>query len=166
MKSLESVGSDGVYTATDPTRIRLDPLAFSAEGRNQVEYLCVLIPRNSQHYLAGELSEKVSIWVQQVCQEMDWRLEGISLRPNYLQWTVLVDPSIHPDTIVKVVRMRTSGFIYSHFSKLNEQNPTGDFWADRHLVVSGAQLPSAQLLRECIAQARLQMLDVPQASTP
>jgi REP element-mobilizing transposase RayT/DNA-binding NarL/FixJ family response regulator len=119
-----------------------------------LNYTCVLVPRLPQHYLTGELADKMAAWVQQLCLAFGWRLEGISVRPEYLQWTVQVAPAVSPGNLVRVIRQRTSQHIFSSFPGLATHNPSGDFWAIGYLIVSGSQPPSAQLLRDYIAQTR------------
>jgi len=121
---------------------------------SQLNYTCVLIPRLPHHYLTGDLAERLSMWVQQFCLAFGWRLEGIAVRPEYLQWTVQVSPSISPGSLIRIIRQRTSLQIFNQFSNYSEQNPSGDFWATGYLIVSGSQPPSAQLLRDYITQTR------------
>jgi len=132
----------------------LDQLEPVAVGMSLLNYTCVLIPRLPGHFLTGELSEKLAHWVQQLCLAFGWRLEGISLRPEYLQWTVQVTPSISPGNVVKIIRQRTSDYIFRQYDALSQENPSGDFWANGYLIVSGAQPPSVSLLRDYIAQTR------------
>ncbi|MBE0699817.1 MAG: IS200/IS605 family transposase [Anaerolineaceae bacterium] len=121
---------------------------------SQLNYTCVLLPRLPQHYLTGELADRLAQWVQHLCLAYGWRLEGISIRPEFLQWTVQVAPSISPGHLVRIIRQRSSLNIFSQYTHLRDQNPSGDFWASGYLIVSGAQPPSAQLLREYISQTR------------
>jgi REP element-mobilizing transposase RayT/DNA-binding NarL/FixJ family response regulator len=132
----------------------LDQLEPASPALSLLNYTCVLVPRLPQHYLTGELADRLALWVQQLCLAFGWRLEGISIRPEYLQWTVQVAPAISPGNLVKVVRQRTSLHIFANYQHLADQNPSGDFWATGYLIVSGAQPPSAQLLRDYIAQTR------------
>ncbi len=132
----------------------LNQLEPSSPALSQINYTCVLIPRLPQHYLTGELADRLAFWVHQLCLAFGWRLEGIAIRPEYLQWTVQVSPSISPGNLVRIVRQRTSLNIFNQFTHLGDQNPSGDFWATGYLIVSGAQPPSAQLLRDYINQTR------------
>jgi REP element-mobilizing transposase RayT len=130
---------------------RLEPVspAFS-----QLSYTCVLIPRLPQHHLTGVLSEKLGQWVQQFCLAFGWRLEGIAIRPEYLQWTVQVSPSIAPGNLMRILRQRVSDSIFESFPVLAQQNPSDDFWATGYLIVGGPQPPSPRLLRDYIAETR------------
>ncbi|NLG96163.1 MAG: IS200/IS605 family transposase [Chloroflexi bacterium] len=130
---------------------QLEPVS---PGLALLKYTCVLVPRFPHHYLTGELPERLQQWIQQLSLAFGWRLEAIAVRPEYLQWTVQVAPSVSPGNIVRVIRQRTSQNIFSQYEHLRNDNPSGDFWATGYLIVSGAQPPSAQLLRDYIAQTR------------
>ena len=132
----------------------LDPLEPSLAGSSLMVYTCVLIPRIPQHYLTRELTERLSQWVQQLCLDQAWRLEGISLRPEYMQWTVQTPDTVLPGSAVKIVRRHTSELIFGQFERLRQQSPSDDFWANDYLIVSGPQPPSAQLLRDYITLTR------------
>jgi REP element-mobilizing transposase RayT len=147
--SLEDTRPHVVSTITNMGQ--LEPVSPALSLLN---YTCVLVPRLPPHYLTGELADRLAGWVQQLCLAFGWRLEGISIRPEYLQWTVQVVPAISPGNLVRIIRQRTSQHIFVNYAHLAEQNPSGDFWAPGYLIVSGVQPPSAQLLREYIAQTR------------
>jgi REP element-mobilizing transposase RayT len=127
---------------------QLPPLAM-------LHYTCVLMPRMAHHHLVGELAEAVSQWVGQLCAAFGWRLEGISVRPEYLQWSVQVPPSVSPGSLVRALRQRTSLNIFTAYPALAEGSPEGDFWAPGYLIVAGPQPPSTQLLHDYILQSRL-----------
>ena len=155
---LDTSGEAGALDETRPHIVTavtsLSQLEPVSPALSLLNYTCVLVPRMPQHYLTGELADKLAGWVQQLCLAFGWRLEGISIRPEYLQWTVQVVPAISPGNLVRIIRQRTSQHIFSAFSHLATLNPSGDFWAAGYLIVSGAQPPSAQLLRDYIAQTR------------
>ena len=132
----------------------LNDLEPTSQAYSRLTYTCLMIPRMPHHYLAGELADRLGQWFQQCCLAFGWRLEGISIRPEYLQWTVQVAPAISPGNLVRIVRQRISLHIFGNYPHLAEQNPSGDFWANGYLIVSGIQPPSAQLLRDYIAQTR------------
>lgn len=140
--------------------IIIQPLSESAilEGTSpslsHLYYTCLLIPRLPNHFLTGELSERLGQWLPHLCLAFGWRLDGMAVRPETLQWTVQVSPAVSPGNVVRLVRQRTSSRIFNQFAILAEDNPSGDFWAPGYLVVSGNQPPSPQLLRDFIIQTR------------
>ena len=146
--------ADGSRSSLTNGLTSLDQLEASSAGISLINYTCILIPRIPTHYLTGEISERLSQWMQQLCLAFGWLLEGISLRPEYFQWTVQVTPAISPGNVIKIVRQNTSEHIFGQFERFRQQNPSGDFWANGYLIVSGSQPPSAQLLRDYISQTR------------
>ena len=150
--SIDPLGDTQPHVLT--TVSRLNQLEPASPALSLLNYTCVLLPRMPQHYLTGDLADRLAQWVQQFCLAFGWRLEGISIRPDYLQWTVQVTPSVSPGNLVRIIRQRTSSSIFSAYQHLKDQNPSGDFWAVGYLIVSGSQPPSAQLLRDYIQQTR------------
>lgn len=141
---------------------QIEPVSTSF---SQIFYTCVLIPRLPSHFLTGALGEQVSQRVQQLCLAFGWRLEGIAVRPQYMQWSVQVSPSIAPASVIRVIRQHTSSFIFEHFPALAEENPSGDFWASGYLIVSGPQPPSPRLLRDYIEETRRRQGVLPPSSS-
>ncbi len=66
-------------------RIVLEPVSSSLYN---LDYACLLLPRFPHHYLTGEVLERLGEWIPQICIAYGWRLEYISVRPDYLQWIV------------------------------------------------------------------------------
>ena len=147
--TLEDTRPGVISTITQLTQLETTSPALSL-----LNYTCVLVPRMPGHYLAGELADKLSQWVAQLCVAFGWRLEGIAVRPEYLQWNVQVAPAVSPGNLVRILRQRTSQNIFQAFPTMQADNPSGDFWASGYLIVSGPQPPSAQLLRDYIARTR------------
>ena len=152
--SVDLAPASDAQVLTPPTSLnQLDP---ASAGVSQIYYTCVLIPRLPQHYLTGELGEKVGQWVQQLCLAFGWRLEGIAIRPEYLQWMVQVAPVDLPGaTWSRSSASAPRSTSSSTLSTLRDENPSGDFWATGYLIVSGPQPPSRQ------AAARLHRRNAP-----
>jgi REP element-mobilizing transposase RayT len=117
-------------------------------------YTSVLVPRQPQHFLTGPYASQLSDWMPQICTAFGWRLDSLSIRPDYMQWTVQVNPTISPGNVVRIIRQYTSQRLITQFSQSRLGNSSGDFWASGYLIVSGMQSPSPQLLRDFINQTR------------
>ncbi len=126
----------------------VSPAVFS------LQYACLLIPRFTRHHLTGDLSERLSKWVSDICVAFGWRLEYISVRPEYLQWIVNVPPATSPGYLMRIMRQQTSERIFADFPALGRENPSGDFWAPGYLIMGGSQPPPAQLIKNFISQTR------------
>jgi REP element-mobilizing transposase RayT/CheY-like chemotaxis protein len=123
-------------------------------GIYHLSYGILLIPRLPDHHLVGDLADRVPLWVSQLCVAFDWRLEHISVRPDYLQWNASAAPEIPPAQMVRNIRKHTSIRIFEEFPVLGRANPSGDFWATSFLLITGSQPPSGKLVQDFIQQTR------------
>ncbi len=146
------LGETRPTSITDSARkILLEPASPSVYN---LDYACLLIPRFSSHHLTGDLSELLSDWVPQICVAFSWRLEYISVRPDYLLWIVNVPPATSPGYLMQILRRHTSEYIFNEFPRFSKENPSGEFWAPGYLIMGGSQQPPAQLIKDFIAQTR------------
>ena len=137
---------------TDMARkIVLEP---SSPSVYNLDYACLLLPRFTNHRLMGDLSELLSDWVPQICIAFSWRLEYISVQPDYLLWVVNVPPATSPGYLMQILRRHTSENIFNDFPRFTRENPSGDFWAPGYLIMGGSQPPPAQLIKDFITQTR------------
>ncbi|MBI5953318.1 MAG: transposase [Chloroflexi bacterium] len=123
-------------------------------GLYHLTYACLLVPRFASHYITGDLADRVSDWVPNICIAFGWRLEYISVRPEYLQWVVNVQPNTSPGYLMRIMRQQTSEKIFSEFPRMKKDNPSGDFWAPGYLIMGGTQPHPQQLVRDYIRQTR------------
>ena len=132
-------------------RITLEPTSPAVYN---LDYACLLIPRFVHHHITGDLAEHMGEWVPQICIAFGWRLEYISVRPDYLQWIANVPPATSPSYLMRILRQHTSEKIFAEFPRLKKDNPSGDFWAPGYLIMGGAQPPPAQLIKDFLIQTR------------
>ncbi|MBI5842764.1 MAG: transposase [Chloroflexi bacterium] len=123
-------------------------------GLYHLTYACLLVPRFSSHYLTGDLADRLSEWLPNICVAFGWRLEFLAVRPEYLQWVVNVQPNTSPGYLMRVMRQQTSEKIFNDFGRLKKENPSGDFWAPGYLIMGGTQPHPPQLVRDYIRQTR------------
>lgn len=143
------------------------PMPISASGRRVIfepvspalynlNYVCLMVPRLPSHFLTGDLAARLSVWVPTLCVAFAWRLEYLSIRPDYMQWIVNVPPTSAPGYLMRIVRQHTSEKIFNEFPRLKYDNPSGDFWAPGYVLMGGNRPHSAQLVKDFIQQTRLQ----------
>lgn len=123
-------------------------------GLYHLTYACLLVPRFSSHYITGDLSDRMSEWLPNICIAFGWRLEFLAVRPEYLQWVVNVQPSTSPGYLMRIMRQQTSEKIFADFPRMKRENPSGDFWAPGYLIMGGSQPHPPQLVRDYIRQTR------------
>ncbi len=132
-------------------RIVLEPVSA---GVYHLSYACLLVPRFTSHYLTGDIADRISEWLTNICISFGWRLEYLAVRPEYLQWIVNVPPATSPGYLMRVVRQHTSDKILAEFPLLRKENPSGDFWAPGYLIMGGTQPHPAQLVKDYMKQIR------------
>ena len=132
-------------------RVMLEPIT---PGLYNLPYACLLIPRFTSHYLTGDISDRLSEWLPQICVAFGWRLEYLAVRPEYVQWVVNVPPAASPGYLMRIMRQQTSEKIFTEFPRLKKENPSGDFWALGYLIMGGTQPHPPQLVKDYIRQTR------------
>lgn len=132
-------------------RMMLEPVS---PGLYNLTYACLLVPRFSSHYLTGDISDRISEWLPQICIAFGWRLEYLAVRPEYVQWVVNVPPATSPGYLMRIMRQQTSEKIFTEFTRMKKENPSGDFWAPGYLIMGGTQPHPPQLVKDYIKQTR------------
>jgi REP element-mobilizing transposase RayT len=120
----------------------------------QLNYACLLVPRFTIHYMTGDLADRISEWMPNICIAFGWRLEFLAVRPEYLQWVVNVTPNTSPGYLMRIMRQQTSERVFHEFPRLKRDNPSGDFWAPGYLIMGGLQPHPQQLVKDYIKQTR------------
>ncbi len=123
-------------------------------GMYDLTYACLLLPRFGKHHLTGDLAERLSEWMPNISVAFGWRLEYISVRPDYLQWVINVPPTASPGYLMRIIRKQTSDLIFDEFPRLKRENPSGDFWAPGYLIMGGSQPHPSQLVMDYIQRTR------------
>lgn len=151
--TLVEYSSDTVPTKQDKNGrpIKVEPVS---PALYHLSYACVLIPRFPHHHLTGPFADHLSTWVTQLCLAFGWRLEHLSIRPNYLQWIVNLPPSASPGHLMRIIRQHTSRRLFVQYPHYEQENPSGDFWAPGYFILSSDQPPPADLVQEFIQQTR------------
>ncbi|RME05806.1 MAG: hypothetical protein D6803_08120, partial [Anaerolineae bacterium] len=122
--------------------------------RHNLTYACVLVPRLPQHHLVGDLADALAGWVRDLSLAFGWRLEHLSVRPDYLQWIAVVPPDQSPGMMVHNLSVETSKRIFAEFPRLARDNPSGEFWAPGYLIVNGRDPFARNMVQNFIDQVR------------
>ena len=117
-------------------------------------YICILIPCLPQNLLTGPLANKLGLWVPELCGSFGWKLEGLAIQPEYMQWVVRVDPTVSPSGLVRIIRQNTTIRISSFFDQYRINDPEADFWAPGYLMARGSQPPAPEHLQSYIERTR------------
>jgi len=147
---------DAGITRESPTTEAVRKLVVepTTAGLYHLTYACLLVPRFSSHYITGDMADQVGEWLPNICIAFGWRLEYLSVRPEYLQWVVNVQPNTSPGYLIRIMRQQISEKIFTEFPRMKKENPSGDFWAPGYLIMGGTQPHPQQLVRDYIRQTR------------
>ena len=126
----------------------------TSSGLYHLTYACLLIPRFTTHYIIGDLADRMGEWMSKISISFGCRLEYLSIRPEYLQWVVNVQPNTSPGHLMKFYRLKTSEKIFEEFPRLAKENESRDFWAPGYLIMGGSQPHPPQLVKDYINQTR------------
>lgn len=132
-------------------RVIIEP---SSSEMYELTYACLLVPRFSTHHLTGDLADRLSEWMPNICVAFGWRLEHLAVRPDYLQWVVNVPPTTSPGYLMRIMRKQTSERIFDDFPRHKKDNPSGDFWAPGYLIMGGSQPHPSKLVKDYIKRTR------------
>ncbi len=132
-------------------RVMMEPIS---PGLYNLTYACLLVPRFTSHYLTGDISDRLSEWIPQICIAFGWRLEYLAVRPDYVQWVLNVPPATSPGYLMRIMRQQSSEKIFTEFPRVKKENPSGDFWAPGYLIMGGTQPHPSQLVQDYIKQTR------------
>jgi len=121
---------------------------------SELSFVCLLIPRFSDHFLTGDITEELVLWMKQICISYGWRLDAIAVRPGYVQWVMIVPLNANPAQLMRIIRQQTSQKIFDDFPRFKQKNISGQFWAAGDFVVAGTQLQTPESINSFILQTR------------
>jgi REP element-mobilizing transposase RayT len=122
----------------------------------ELTFSCLLIPRFSDHYLAGDITKDLEVWMKEVCISYGWRPGSITIRPGYMQWAMSVPLTANPAQFMKIIRQQTSLKIFEDYPRFSRKNISHDFWAPGFSIVYGEKPQSADDINNFILQIRRQ----------
>ncbi|QRN82547.1 transposase [Chloroflexota bacterium] len=114
-----------------------------------------LAPRQTKHFLIGGLSRQLRTWMPELCETYGWELDFLSVRPDYLKWSLRDFPEPLTRDMLQTVREKTSLWIFRVFPNLKEGADSTDFWAPGYLVDNKNRDFTTRALMAQVAQDRL-----------
>jgi len=122
----------------------------------RLSYACLIIPRFPAHQLNGDLSRELPEMMSQICFSYGWRLERLTVHPQYLQWILHVSPQSSPTYFMNKIRNDLSNMIFENFPILQKLNLSQDFWAPGYFVIISTQPHPTTMVNEFIRMTRRQ----------
>ena len=138
-----------------PLQVPIQPSASICPNETRLESITFyLVPRLSYHYLLGELSHSLRRWVPIICKTFGWKLGALSVRPNYIKWSLLDFPESAVPGMLKLFRNESSASIFHDFPSLRTENHSTDYWSTSYLVDKDNQQFSTRSLMALIPANR------------
>jgi REP element-mobilizing transposase RayT/DNA-binding response OmpR family regulator len=131
--------------------INLESVSSSLYSLN---YACTLLPKLPHTKLTGEIKKQLLKWVSEICLAFDWRVESLSIYPEYMQWNVNVTPDNSPEIIINTIREYTSDRIFSQFPRYQRLNPSEKFWATGYLLIGDKKMAPKSIINQFITNTR------------
>ena len=143
---------------TQPVQVRasLEHWEVGPEIPVAAQITFYLAPSQTTHFLIGGLSRQLRQWVPAICKTYGWELDLLSVRPDYLKWTLRDFPDTLTREMLLTMREKTSQRIFRVFPNLRQGASSPDFWAPGYLVDSQNRDFSTQALMAYVARNRLE----------
>jgi len=116
-----------------------------------------LVPRRDGHHLVGEPSQRLRTWLPAICDKYGWELASLSVRPEYLTWTLRDFPESLISEMLRILRKETSQRIFNLFPEYQASDQGRDVWAPGYLMELGHHEFTMQVLMAHIAESHLQL---------
>lgn len=114
-----------------PNIVNVDKETWEEEVSDITFYL---VPKLDENYLLGELPHQLRRWLPAICKTYGWQLDFLSVRPDYLKWTLGDFPESLIREMLRIVRQATSNQIFRVFPNLQQGVLPHDFWSPGYLV--------------------------------
>lgn len=121
---------------------------------SKLSFAVVLVPLYERHFLIDDLADGLAQAMPNLCLELGWPLERLTLRPDYMGCILTAPETASQDHVVEHLRRATTQYLHQEFPHLKRGNPLDDFWAPGHLALEGTRQPPADQIEEVINQAR------------
>ena len=114
----------------------------------------ILVPADPRVFLTGKLAGELGAWIPQVCQTMNWEVDALAVRPEFIRIGLIASPDQTDKIIVSTLQDATARLVASNYSQmvLDPENPS--FWADDFLKINPHDPPDQNVLNAFIRHLR------------
>ncbi|HSG41724.1 MAG TPA: transposase [Anaerolineales bacterium] len=125
-------------------------------GQDQyaLSYTFFIIPELTSFELTGELIETLPKWLKEISEKNGWKLEFVTVNPQYLQWAITVSTSVITSQVVIQTRNELSKLILATITM--DLNNSTDIWAPGYLLLHGMHQDVSGIIEQYIRLIREQ----------
>ena len=129
-------------------------LEVVSQDQYALSYTFFIIPELPSFELTGDLVDLLSEWLSDLCAQKGWKLEFVTVKPNYLQWALTVSTSVIASQVVIQVRTELTKLVLdSNKTAMDLKGPT-DLWAHGYLLLYGLHQDTSGIIDQYIRLIR------------
>lgn len=129
-------------------------LEVISQDQYALSYTFFIIPEKPSFELTGELAETLPRWLGELCENNGWKLEFVTVKPNYLQWALTVSTSVMTSQVVIQVRTELSKLIVDLNKDEADVSDLPDMWAPGYLILHGLHQDPSGIIEQYINLVR------------
>lgn len=116
---------------------RMNQLESAAGEAAQETITVALIPRSESMILQRQIAGVLNQTITRLCQAFNWKLDNLTIRPTYMQWTVTIPATLSPEDMVTIVKKETSQELIKALSADFGLTDNDEFWAPESMNATG-----------------------------
>ena len=145
---------DDAVSPLPVSQTKVQPSTVAGPSAISFRYQVLLLPRNPQQFITHDLADLLNRQLPRLHESNGWQCTGLSVRPLYMQWSVILPADTCLAEMVQEIKERTDIQIFAAFPTLLVTHPNGEFWANGYFCISGEQSFSKRLINDYISLSR------------
>ncbi len=114
----------------------------------------LLVPADPRVFLTGKLAAELGTWIPQVCQSMNWEVDALAVRPEFVRIGLIAAPDQKDDLIVVALQDATTRLVAANYPQMALDPEKPLFWADDFLKINPNDPPDQNELNAFIRHLR------------
>ncbi len=146
-----------IFVEQEPAdKITTAELALKSEPQGGTSDLRIflLVPADPRLFLTGKLAAELGEWIPQVCQTMNWEVDALAVRPEFVRVGLTAAPDQKDDLIVGTLQDATARLVATNYSQMALDPEKPLFWADDFLRINPNDPPDQNELNAFIRHLR------------
>jgi putative transposase len=116
----------------------------------RLAYHFVWVPRYRRKVLVGEVAQRLTELIGEVCTGRDWAVEALTVQSDHVHLFVSCPPRDAPATVMNVLKSITARELYAEYPRLRKSHWGGKLWADGYYVGSAGEHVTSELIKRYI----------------
>ena len=112
---------------------RMNQLQSAGENEDTETVTVALIPRQENFLLQRQIAVVLNQSMGRLSQAFGWKLDNLTIRPTYMQWTMIIPNIFSAEDMVSIVRLQTTQFLFDNIPDLHTLFDGDDIWAPENM---------------------------------